>query len=106
MRDFERKYPFHPASAFTCSCLLWRKDSLDAESAVRSSAFVLKNARQKGYRLACTEATGKISQHIFRKNGFTDRFTTSYADFLYDERAPFASIRHHGAAILLSRSIF
>lgn len=65
----------------------------------------LENARQKGYRVACTEATGKISQHIFRKNGFTDRFAIAYADFLHDGRAPFSSIHQHGAAILLSRSI-
>ena len=66
----------------------------------------IDNAREKDYRSAVTEATGRVSQHIFRKNGFTDRFTTSYADFLYDGHAPFASIRHHGAAILLYRSIF
>jgi ribosomal protein S18 acetylase RimI-like enzyme len=65
----------------------------------------LANGRQKGYTHAVTEATGAVSQHVFRKLGFGDRFRVSYQDYRYDARAVFASIRDHEAAILMDRTI-
>lgn len=63
----------------------------------------LESALQKGYRTALTEATGQVSQHIFRKSGFTDRFRASYQDFRYQNQPVFASIREHQAAILMEK---
>jgi ribosomal protein S18 acetylase RimI-like enzyme len=65
----------------------------------------LANGSQKGYRTALTEATGVVSQHIFRKQGFAERFRVSYRDFTYEGRTVFASIQGHEAAILMERSI-
>ena len=65
----------------------------------------IDNGRRKGYRTALTEATGRVSQHIFRKNGFADRFSVSYRDFVYENKTVFATIREHDAAILMERSL-
>jgi ribosomal protein S18 acetylase RimI-like enzyme len=65
----------------------------------------LANGFRKGYRKALTEATGRVSQHVFRKQGFTDRFSVSYRDFLYEGKAVFASIQGHESAILMERSL-
>lgn len=61
----------------------------------------LANGRRKGYTHAVTEATGRVSQHVFRKLGFVERARVSYQDYRYDGRAVFASIRDHEAAILM-----
>jgi ribosomal protein S18 acetylase RimI-like enzyme len=61
--------------------------------------------RRKGYRMALTEATGRVSQHIFRTSGFADRFSVSYHDFVYENKVVFASIREHERAILMDRSL-
>jgi len=65
----------------------------------------IDNGSRKGYRAALTEATGKVSQHAFRKNGFADRFSVSYQNFLYENKAVFASIKEHEKAILMDRSL-
>jgi ribosomal protein S18 acetylase RimI-like enzyme len=65
----------------------------------------IDNGSRKGYRTALTEATGKVSQHIFRKNGFADRFRVSYANFTYENRAVFAALREHEEAILMDKSL-
>jgi ribosomal protein S18 acetylase RimI-like enzyme len=63
----------------------------------------IDNGRRKGYRTALTEATGRVSQHIFRKNGFTERCSVTYRDFVYENATVFASIREHEKAILMER---
>jgi len=65
----------------------------------------IDNGSRKRYRTALTEATGKVSQHIFHKNGFVDRFRVSYGNFTYENRAVFAAIREHEEAILMDRSL-
>jgi ribosomal protein S18 acetylase RimI-like enzyme len=65
----------------------------------------LSNGRQKGYTHAVTEATGVVSQRVFRKVGFTDRVRVTYRDYRYDGRPVFASIRDHMATILMDRTI-
>ncbi len=65
----------------------------------------IDNGSRKGYRTALTEATGKISQHVFRKTGFADRFSVFYRDFLYENKAVFGSIKEHEKAILMDRSL-
>lgn len=63
----------------------------------------IDNGSRKGYRTALTEATGKISQHVFWKTGFADRFSVFYRDFLYENKTVFASIKEHEKAILMDR---
>ena len=65
----------------------------------------IENGSRKGYRAALTEATGKVSQHAFRKNGFTDRFSVLYQNFVYENKTVFASIKEHEKAILMDRSL-
>ena len=55
--------------------------------------------------MALTEASGKISQHILRKQGFVDRFSVSYRDFVYEGKVTFASIQKHESAILMARAL-
>lgn len=73
-----------------------------AQGLVRSC---IDNGFRKGYRAALTEATGRVSQHVFRKNGFADRFSVSYREFVYENRTVFASIRDHEKAVLMERSL-
>lgn len=63
----------------------------------------LENGMQKGYRCAVTEATGMISQRVFRKLGFEERFRVSYRDYRYGGEAVFTSITDHGGAALMDR---
>lgn len=59
------------------------------------------NGIAKGYTAAVTEATGVVSQHIFRRCGFAERFSVAYRDFVYEGETVFASIREHEKAILM-----
>ncbi|MGH2360335.1 MAG: GNAT family N-acetyltransferase [bacterium] len=65
----------------------------------------LEHGARKGYRLAITEATNKVSQHIFRKLGFAERVRRSYLSHRFAGRAVFASIAAHGGPILMDRSL-
>lgn len=67
--------------------------------------FCLQNGLKKGYRRAVTEATGLISQRVFRKLGFEERFRVSYRDYSYNGEAVFASIADHGGAALMDRGM-
>ena len=59
----------------------------------------------RGNRLAVTEATNKVSQHIFRKHGFVERARRPYEAHRFNERALFESIVEHGGPILMDRSL-
>src|SRR5208282_4080108 len=65
----------------------------------------LDNGFRRGYRKAVTEATGRVSQHVFRKQGFSDHFSVSYQDFLYEDRVVFASIQGHEKATLMDKAL-
>ena len=65
----------------------------------------LEYGARKGYQLAVTEATNKVSQHIFRKLGFVDRVSRSYVNHRFAGRSAFASIADHGGPILMDRSL-
>lgn len=65
----------------------------------------LEHGARKGYRLAVTEATNKVSQHIFRKLGFAERVWRPYQSHRFNGRAVFASIAEHGGPILMDRSL-
>jgi len=62
----------------------------------------IENGRKKGYRYAVTEATGVISQRVFRKLGFEERYRVSYRDYRHEGEAVFASIVGHAGAALMS----
>jgi ribosomal protein S18 acetylase RimI-like enzyme len=65
----------------------------------------LENGLRKGYHTAVTEATGVISQHIFRKFGFVDRRETPYNTFEYRGRRVFAPIEGHTGTILMDKTL-
>jgi ribosomal protein S18 acetylase RimI-like enzyme len=65
----------------------------------------LEHGARRGYRLAVAEATNTVSQHIFRKLGFTERVRASYADHRFEGRAVFASIAGQGGPILMDKII-
>jgi ribosomal protein S18 acetylase RimI-like enzyme len=65
----------------------------------------LANGRKKGYRHALTEATGAVSQRVFRKLGFEERYRVSYQDYRHDGEAVFASISGHPGAALMERTL-
>jgi len=65
----------------------------------------LENGARKGYHTAVTEATGVISQHIFRSRfGFRDRLEIPYKTFVYEGRPVFASIEGHSGTILMDKT--
>lgn len=65
----------------------------------------LDNGIRKGYRMAVTEATGIVSQRVFRKQGLAPRFSAAYQNFTYEGKFVFASIRGHDYAILMDKSL-
>ncbi len=65
----------------------------------------LQIAKAKGYRCAVTEATGLISQRVFRRLGFEERFRVSYAEYKYEQEPVFASISAQGGAALMERQL-
>jgi ribosomal protein S18 acetylase RimI-like enzyme len=71
--------------------------------AQRLVAACLEHGASRGYRLAVTEATNRVSQHIFRKQGFVERVRRSYAAYRFNGSAVFASISEHGGPILMDR---
>jgi len=65
----------------------------------------LEHGARRGYRIAVTEATNKVSQHIFRKQGFVTRVQRSYQAYRFGGRDVFASIAEHGGPMLMDRSL-
>ena len=65
----------------------------------------IDNGKKRGYRHAVTEATGFVSQRVFRKLGFEELYRVSYRDYKYGEEAVFASITGHDAAALMERTL-
>jgi hypothetical protein len=66
----------------------------------------LENGIRKGYHTTVAEATGVISQHIFRNNfGFVDRLEIPYKTFVYQGRRVFESIEEHTGAILMDKTL-
>ena len=65
----------------------------------------IENGSRLGYRMAVTEATNKVSQHIFRKAGFLERAERSYKDHRFEGRAVFASIAEQGGPILMDKAL-
>jgi GNAT superfamily N-acetyltransferase len=68
-------------------------------------AECLEHGARRGYRLAITEATNKVSQHIFRKQGFVPRVQRSYQAHRFNGQQIFASIADHGGPMLMDKSL-
>ncbi len=67
--------------------------------------LTLEHGKHQGYVTAVGEATGNVSQHIFRKHGFVERFRIRYSDFLYEGKHVFNSISGHEAVVLMERNL-
>ncbi len=67
--------------------------------------LTLENGKHKGFERAITEATGSVSQHIFRNHGFIERFRVPYREFEYNGKLVFKSIVDHEAVMLLERHL-
>jgi GNAT superfamily N-acetyltransferase len=65
----------------------------------------LEHGTRRGYRVAVTEATNKVSQHIFRKQGFVARVQRSYEAHRFNGQQVFKSIAEHGGPILMDKSL-
>jgi len=63
----------------------------------------LNMAIEKGFLVAKVEATGNISQHIFRKYGFEDRCSIDYQTYEYKGRKIFQGIKEHKSLILMDK---
>lgn len=60
---------------------------------------------KRGYRWAIAEATGVVSQHIFRKLGFIELDVVPYGEFEVNGQRVFATIADHRGAVLMERSV-
>lgn len=58
--------------------------------------------RERGYRVALTEATGSASQHIFRKLGFQARHLAFYRSFEFAGQRVFSSIQEPEGTVLMT----
>jgi len=66
----------------------------------------LENGIRRGFHTAVTEATGVISQHIFRMQfGFADRLEIPYKTFVYQGKRVFESIEEHTGTILMDKTL-
>jgi len=65
----------------------------------------LDNGAAKGYRFAMTEATNRVSHHIFRKLEFVERTNLSYGDYRRGGVPVFASIAEHGGPMSMDRQL-
>jgi len=65
----------------------------------------LEHARARGYRRAVVAASGLISQHIFRKAGFTTRVEIPYATFEYEGKRPFENTGDHPSKMLMDKEL-
>lgn len=65
----------------------------------------LEHGANKGYQVAVAEATGLVSQHIFRKQGFTERGRGSYQDHRFNGLPIFTSIAEHQGPMLMEKRL-
>jgi ribosomal protein S18 acetylase RimI-like enzyme len=71
--------------------------------AQRLVAECLENGTRRRYKVAIAEATNRVSQHIFRKLGFSERAQVPYCDHLFDGERVFESIAGEGGPILMEK---
>lgn len=73
--------------------------------AQRLVAACEENGRRKGYHTAVTEASGSVSQHVFRRQGYSDRLQAPYQEYRYQGAPVFASIEGHSGVILMDKAL-
>jgi len=65
----------------------------------------LENGVGKGYKTGIVEATGIVSQNIFRQFGFVDCFEIPYKTFTFQGSRVFDSIEGHHGVILMDKAL-
>jgi ribosomal protein S18 acetylase RimI-like enzyme len=65
----------------------------------------MENGVGKGYKTGVVEASGVVSQHIFRKLGFVDRFEILYKTFMFQGNRIFDAIEDHHGIILMDKAL-
>lgn len=65
----------------------------------------LENGIAKGYTTGVVEASGVVSQHIFRQFGFLDRVETPYKTFTFQGKRVFESIEGHQGIVLMDNRL-
>ena len=65
----------------------------------------LENGVGKGYKTGIVEATGVVSQNIFRQFGFVDCFEIPYKTFTFQGSRVFDSIEGHHGVILMDKAL-
>ena len=65
----------------------------------------LEHGIKQGYKVAVTEAANQISQHVFRKTGFTSRCEISYGQFTYNGDSIFEAISDEGGTLLMDKCL-
>ncbi|MBI4774283.1 MAG: GNAT family N-acetyltransferase [Deltaproteobacteria bacterium] len=60
-----------------------------------------RSARRRGYKEGVVEATNLISQHVFRKAGFSVRVEIPYAVFEHNGKRPLEGLKDHPSAMLM-----
>ena len=65
----------------------------------------LEHGIKQGYKVAVTEAANQISQHVFRKTGFTPRCEISYGQFTYNGDSIFEAISDEGGTLLMDKCL-
>lgn len=73
--------------------------------AVKLVQACLENGIRKGYKSGIVEATGIVSQHIFRKFGFGQCFEIPYQTFMFEGTRVFESIKDHHGVILMDKAL-
>lgn len=73
-----------------------------AQNLVKTS---LEHGIRNGFKTGIVEASGLISQNIFRKFGFVDRFEASYNTFTFQGKQVFNAIKDHHGIILMDKSL-
>jgi ribosomal protein S18 acetylase RimI-like enzyme len=68
-------------------------------------ACCLENGVRRGYVMAVTEATGTVSQSIFRQAGFTERRRVEYTDYVFEGHRVFQGIEGHIGTLLMDKAL-
>ena len=95
----------HPGESLHLFLLGVAESAAGCGVAQRLVSTCLEHGARRGYRLAITEATGKVSQHVFRKLGFVERVRRSYQGHRFAGRSAFSSIAEQGGPILMDKDL-
>ncbi len=103
--QYRRSHTIEPGTHLHLFMLGIARQATGRGIASRLVTTCLNNGRSRGYRAAVTEATGIVSQHIFRKLGFREMFVGSYQTFEFNGQRVFASIGETEGVMLMARDL-